>query len=201
MFFEAKVAAGDDAYLNHINQIADYALLLWNRQPTRKFVPALFLYKHSLTSRADRLPEGAVYKILESRGISNIPKIFASGILIKNFDGYHLEFLLMEHCGIPIVDYFQNLHGDFSTSSDAGTQATPYIKQGTNTLAEALEAGIYHRDISAGNITVKDGKTCVIDWGYARPINPPADLDLRTEIAAKWCFSWNAVLQTGISND
>ncbi|KAJ2742976.1 hypothetical protein GGI20_004082 [Coemansia sp. BCRC 34301] len=152
-------------------------------------------------SRTDRLPEGAVYKILESRGVSNIPKIFASGVLVKNVDGYRLEFLLMEHCGTPIVEYFQSQHGGFGAGSDAATKTTPHVKQVTATLAEALEAGVLHRDISAGNITVNGGRAYVIDWGCARFIDPPANLDLRTEIATKWCFDWNVVLETGIGND
>ncbi|KAJ2861456.1 hypothetical protein GGH94_004893 [Coemansia aciculifera] len=51
----------------------------------------------------DRLPEGAVYRVLEAHGVSNIPKIYKSGVIIKDFDGYRLEFLVMEHCGAPIV--------------------------------------------------------------------------------------------------
>ncbi|KAJ2861455.1 hypothetical protein GGH94_004892 [Coemansia aciculifera] len=37
-----------DAYCQHIGQLADYALALWKRQPTRTFVPVLFLHGHQL---------------------------------------------------------------------------------------------------------------------------------------------------------
>ncbi|KAJ2894403.1 hypothetical protein IWW38_002593, partial [Coemansia aciculifera] len=294
LLVEAKTDKGLDAHRTHIGQMADYALLLWKCQPTRTFVPVLFLHAHDLDllvftrrgyyvapvgqvlhertsrydmsdsiskslrrlwflltlpankfgflfdshefphdvsidtrsvpatiadasnspsglvfgigelidrplwitgqcsylleanyqekgavlklswSRTNRLPEGAVYRVLEEHGVPNIPKIFASGILIENFDGYRLEFLVMRNCGTPIVKLNNAVDGVGS-----------HIKHVASTLTEALAAGILHRDISAGNITIDDGMAYVIDWGCAKLLNPPADTSLRNEIAAK----------------
>ncbi|KAJ1884188.1 hypothetical protein LPJ66_010730, partial [Kickxella alabastrina] len=51
----------------------------------------------------NRLPEGAAYAILNKRPVECIPKIFSSGLLISNLNGYRLEFVLMEDCGQPMA--------------------------------------------------------------------------------------------------
>ncbi|KAJ2066305.1 hypothetical protein GGH13_005764 [Coemansia sp. S155-1] len=139
----------------------------------------------------DRLPEGAVYRVLEARGVPNIPKIYKSGVVIKDFDGYRLEVLVMEHCGTPIVEHIQGMPRDPLSISRVDRLVKDSIGSVLETLTEALAADILHRDISPGNIAIKDGAAYVIDWGCAKFLLPPADLDLRTEIAEHWSFNWN----------
>ncbi|KAJ2870016.1 hypothetical protein GGH93_005886, partial [Coemansia aciculifera] len=43
LVLEAKKESGEDVYLKHIGQLADYALALRECQPTRTYVPVLFL--------------------------------------------------------------------------------------------------------------------------------------------------------------
>ncbi|KAJ2746705.1 hypothetical protein GGI20_001126 [Coemansia sp. BCRC 34301] len=152
-------------------------------------------------TRTNRLPEGAVYRVLERHGVSNIPEILASGILVKDLFGYRLEFLVMEHCGTPIVSYFQSLPKSPEVVSDLATEAAHYVEQVTRTLTEALEIGILHRDISAGNIAIKGGKAYVIDWGYAKFLRQPGNDEFAADIATRWDFDWNTVLEIESAKD
>ncbi|KAJ2894401.1 hypothetical protein IWW38_002591, partial [Coemansia aciculifera] len=45
---EAVNESGAEKYLEHLGLLADYALALWKCQPTRTFVPVLFLHAHDL---------------------------------------------------------------------------------------------------------------------------------------------------------
>ncbi|KAJ2251520.1 hypothetical protein GGI13_003802 [Coemansia sp. RSA 455] len=322
MFLEAKgQKAGPKAQREHLSQVADYALALWECQPTRTFVPVLFLDRCKLylyvftragyfktyigpvlyTDRCDikitstkiglslrclwflltlpagmfgffntpwsvpcrlqtdastfpatveetrdsddtvvfvkelikrpvqitgrcsylfnakygdeevvlklawtctnQLPEGAIYRVLEARGVPNIPKIYKSGVIIKDFDGYRLEVLVMEHCGTPIVEHILRMPKDPLSISRVDRLVKDSIRGVLETLTEALAADILHRDISPGNIAIKDGAAYVIDWGCAKFLLPPADLDLRAEIAKHWSFNWDKVLATENGKD
>ncbi|KAJ2887782.1 hypothetical protein FB639_001085, partial [Coemansia asiatica] len=53
-------------------------------------------------------------------------------------------------------------------------------------LVSARSIGILHRDISSGNIAVRDGIATVIDWGYAKIID--YSIYGASEIAAHWNF-------------
>ncbi|KAJ2447953.1 hypothetical protein GGF42_005284 [Coemansia sp. RSA 2424] len=152
-------------------------------------------------SRTNRLPEGAVYSVLAKHGVSNIPEIFASGVLVEDFDDYRLEFLLMERCGTPIASHFQSKPRCYGPDLSAATEMSRYVEQITATLTDALVAGVLHRDVSAGNIAVEGDRAYVIDWGCARFGCPPADADLRTEIARRWMFDWDDVLATEKGKD
>ncbi|KAJ2059811.1 hypothetical protein GGI17_004149 [Coemansia sp. S146] len=316
-----EYASGPNAHCQHIGHLADYALALWKRQPTRTFIPVLFLHGHQLDllvftrrgyfwagvgpvlftdrcdrermsakiglsfqrlwflltlpahkfgllfnsraipsqlnidasttpatiaeiidldstavlvekpirrpvhitgrcthlfnakyggekvvlkltwTRTDRLPEGAVYRVLEAHGVSNIPKIHKSGVIIKDFDGYRLEFLVMEHCGTPIVTHFQDMTKDGLPVSRVDMLVKDSVCNVVKTLTEALAANVLHRDISPGNIAIKNRTAYVIDWGCAKLLCPPADLTLRTEIAKHWSFDWDEVLETEQEKD
>ncbi|KAJ2355468.1 hypothetical protein GGF43_002669 [Coemansia sp. RSA 2618] len=50
----------------------------------------------------DRMPEGAVYDVLEQGKVRWLPEIFLRGTLVKDLLGYRLEYLLMEDCGETI---------------------------------------------------------------------------------------------------
>ncbi|KAJ2055630.1 hypothetical protein GGI17_006587, partial [Coemansia sp. S146] len=41
----------------------------------------------------DRMPEGAIYEILEKARVKGVPKLHAQGLLKENFFGYRLEYL------------------------------------------------------------------------------------------------------------
>ncbi|KAJ2251764.1 hypothetical protein GGI13_003665 [Coemansia sp. RSA 455] len=321
-----ECANGPDAYRKHIGELADYALALWKRQPTRTFIPVLFLHGHQLdllvftrrgyfwtgvgpvlftdhcvdrdilsakiglslrclwflptlpagklgflfdfyfdswatpcrlridastfpatveetrdsdgtvvfvkelikrpvqiTGRCSylfnakygdeevvlklawtcthRLPEGAVYRVLEARGVPIIPKIYKSGVIIKDFDGYCLEVLVLEHCGTPIVEHILRMPKDPLSISRVDRLVKDSIRGVLETLTEALAADILHRDISPGNIAIKDETAYVIDWGCAKLLHPPSDLDLRAKISEHWSFDWDKVLATENGKD
>ncbi|KAJ1931654.1 hypothetical protein GGF37_007319, partial [Kickxella alabastrina] len=113
----------------------------------------------------NRLPEGAVYAILNKRPVECIPKIFSSGLLIDNLNGYRLEFVLMEYCGQSIAEYLKDKADDQKARLVPG-----FVEQLTLCLAQANDTGVLHRDISAGNVCVKNSKVYVIDWGCAKVI-------------------------------
>ncbi|KAJ2811331.1 hypothetical protein FBU31_007802, partial [Coemansia sp. 'formosensis'] len=144
----------------------------------------------------DRLTEGAVYQVLEAHGISNIPKIYKSGLFVRDFDDYRLELLVMEHCGSPIVSHIQNMPKDPLSIPRVDMLVKNSINNVVTTLTEALAANIFHCDISSGNIAIKNGTAYVIDWGCATLLHPPTDLDLRKGIAKHWSFDWDEALAT-----
>ncbi|KAJ2739790.1 hypothetical protein GGI20_006054, partial [Coemansia sp. BCRC 34301] len=118
--------------------------------------------------QTNRLPEGVVYEVLATKDgdgnslVSGIPEIYLSGTIAIGVDGYRLEFLLMEDCGEPIVSYFGKLCQS-NLLSDVFSQAVIACVQGvTQTLAEARYVSV-HRDISTGNIAIKDRRTYVIN--------------------------------------
>ncbi|KAJ1887642.1 hypothetical protein LPJ66_009009, partial [Kickxella alabastrina] len=113
----------------------------------------------------NRLPEGAAYAILNKRPVEGIPEIFSSGLLISNLNGYRLEFVLMEDCGQPMAEY---LKGKANDQKDE--LVSRFVEQLTLCLAQANDTGVLHRDISAGNVCVKNNKVYVIDWGCAKVI-------------------------------
>ncbi|KAJ2879013.1 hypothetical protein H4R27_005540 [Coemansia aciculifera] len=275
LVLEAKKESGEDVYLTHVGQLADYALALHECQPTRTYVPVLFLngpmvedagpaldddqdssdeqessddeesnivdvgdllnctvqitgrctylyeamYKGKravlkfLSTWTNRLPEGAVYEVLNNykvlradggeKGVPNLPQIFLSGNLVEDFDSFRLEFLVMEHCGTPIVEHIRGMREskDDNVCSQAAAQAELYVKQVTSMLMMALAAGFLHWDISPGNIAIKDCKAFVIDWGYAKLLREPSDKQFAMKIAEHWSFNWNVVLAMEIAKD
>ncbi|KAJ2032082.1 hypothetical protein IWW57_000396, partial [Coemansia sp. S610] len=152
-------------------------------------------------TRTGRLPEGAVYRVLEHHGVSNIPKIFKSGVIVKDFAGYRLEFLVMEHCGTPMVTHVQGMSMGYMSMFLVDKLVKSSIVCVSTTLTEALAANVLHRDVSADSITIKDGTAHVICWGYAKLISPPSDLDLRAETAKYWCFDWDKALKPTPAKD
>ncbi|KAJ2495474.1 hypothetical protein GGH96_006374 [Coemansia sp. RSA 1972] len=146
----------------------------------------------------DRLPEGAVYKVLESHNVSCLPKLYSSGILVKNFFGYRLEYILMEDCGESVESRFAQIPRPSASPNDverAYTNIVDAIIQTVSCLAEAAKFGVLHRDISAGNITLCNGQVRVIDWGYAKltDTNSPEIKDIANE--------WNFNLQEVSNNE
>ncbi|KAJ1939596.1 hypothetical protein GGF37_004334, partial [Kickxella alabastrina] len=113
----------------------------------------------------NRLPEGAAYAILNKRPVECIPKIFSSGLLISDLNGYRLEFVLMEYCGQSMAEYLKGKADDQKDELVPG-----FVEQLTLCLAQANDTGVLHRDISAGNVCVKNNKVYVIDWGCAKVI-------------------------------
>ncbi|KAJ2104275.1 hypothetical protein GGI09_000192 [Coemansia sp. S100] len=140
----------------------------------------------------------AVLKLsaLEEHQVPNIPKVYLSGVINKNFDGYRLEFLVMEYCGASIVDHIRSLLSDTTTTSDAAPEAAHYICQVVSTLSAALAANVLHRDVSGGNIAVFDGNAYVIDWGYAKALKKPDDEAFASQLATYWAFNWDEVTKT-----
>ncbi|KAJ2027756.1 hypothetical protein IWW57_002461 [Coemansia sp. S610] len=145
-------------------------------------------------ARTDQLPEGVVYRVLEYHGVSNIPKLFQSGVIVKDFAGYRLEFLVMEHCGTSIVTHVQGVIRNSLWISKADELVKDSIDRVSMTLTETLAADILHRDVSADSFVIKDGAAHVVNWGSAKFIRAPADENLRAEIAETWSLNWNKTL-------
>ncbi|KAJ2124847.1 hypothetical protein IW147_001452 [Coemansia sp. RSA 720] len=73
----------------------------------------------------------------------------------------------------------------------AYTDITNVISQTVACLVEAEHAGVLHRDISAGNITIRDGQIRVIDWGCAKLLD--TNLPGIKDIASEWGFDLNEI--------
>ncbi|KAJ2037500.1 hypothetical protein IW146_000555 [Coemansia sp. RSA 922] len=150
----------------------------------------------------DVVPEGAVYELLEQAGVDNIPKVFLSGVLVKNMFGYRLEFLVLEHCGSSIEEYLLPIIGE-SRCADPTLDKVRVVINGTlRCLAQAYAlSAILHRDISMGNVRVnRSGQVKVIDWGYGKllPVDGLSDEAIRHRgaVLAKWEFEGDAASTT-----
>ncbi|KAJ2717924.1 hypothetical protein GGI07_005918, partial [Coemansia sp. Benny D115] len=139
----------------------------------------------------DRQPEGAVYDILKHRHVSGIPKVYGSGILIRDFFGCRLEYILMEYCGATVdvwtdIPYWHSVHENHNISEPAGF-VDIVVNKVSSCLSQAKLAGVLHRDISAGNVAVnRNGDVFVIDWGYSRPVCNVLDPVVRGRVEKDW---------------
>ncbi|KAJ1813597.1 hypothetical protein LPJ56_003350 [Coemansia sp. RSA 2599] len=99
------------------------------------------------------MPKNAIYDILLDGKVQGIPQLFSHGLLIEDFWGYRLEYIVMEDCGVPLSKALETLR-------PRGEKAfVIYLKQiideVTACLVDASVAGVLHRDISDSNIAVQ----------------------------------------------
>ncbi|KAJ2036584.1 hypothetical protein H4S04_008750, partial [Coemansia sp. S16] len=127
----------------------------------------------------DRLPEGAIYELLEKADVQGVPKVYDSGLLKNNFFGYRLEYLVLEDCGSSIKDYLLSKHAEDRRSNAFSESVKSIVQQTLSCLVQArVKGNVLHRDISPGNIRVaRDGTVKAIDWGYAKVIDDK-DMDM-----------------------
>ncbi|KAI9474889.1 hypothetical protein BX667DRAFT_507170 [Coemansia mojavensis] len=139
----------------------------------------------------NRLPESAVYSVLQSANIPYVPTLLDSGIIDKDTFGYRIEYLIIADAGKPLAKHLEEnaKHGIQKVSELASTA----LKQVSICLAKAWDAGILHRDVSKGNVVIKNGQATLIDWGYAKLI-PNSSLDIDA-LARKWFFDKDLVME------
>ncbi|KAJ2625532.1 ATP-binding cassette transporter snq2 [Coemansia sp. RSA 1358] len=118
----------------------------------------------------NRYPERAAYDVLHRNNVEGVPKYYQYGVLKDSFFGYRMEILLLEDCGEPILDHLNSCKSKIGFYNCADNLAA-YARKAASVLVHAYDAGVLHRDISAGNITVKGDKVFVIDWAYFKFIN------------------------------
>ncbi|KAJ2729619.1 hypothetical protein IW152_005558 [Coemansia sp. BCRC 34962] len=147
-----------------------------------------------------RLPEGAVHRVLGDASVPNTPTVYASGVLVDDFCGYRLEYLVMEHCGTPIVDYLQAIRSDWDSAADVADAVTMCVQSVAQALVAAFRSNVLHRDISAGNIAVKGGRVYVIDWGCAKLTEKPSD-EQAADMVSRWGFDSSNVVQKESEKD
>ncbi|KAI9500048.1 hypothetical protein BX070DRAFT_255404 [Coemansia spiralis] len=87
--------------------------------------------------------------------VTGVPEVLYYGTLKADFFGYRMEILLLEDCGTPIIDHLDNISTPQNFMKCANKLAK-CAKEATSTLVHAYDAGILHRDISAGNINDVD---------------------------------------------
>ncbi|KAJ2160770.1 hypothetical protein GGF46_002016, partial [Coemansia sp. RSA 552] len=134
------------------------------------------------------MPECAIYDVLKRSGIERIPQILRKGIIIKDFWGYRLEFLLIENCGESIDNVFRSRR-----FINPGKLISEVVSEVTACLFHAEKAGVLHRDIAAGNITIdEDGKVAVIDWDSAKLL---PSCPFRGDVEQKWGLDVDSILK------
>ncbi|KAJ2013823.1 hypothetical protein GGI03_003626 [Coemansia sp. RSA 2337] len=143
--------------------------------------------------RTNRLPEGTVYKVLEDGNVPNLPTIFASGILVKEFCGHRLEYLVVEYCGESIVDYVRSMHKNGALASNVAKKVKLCTRSVMHTLAAALRSNVLHRDVSPGNITADGTRVFVIDWGCAKLTALPS-AGQAADMFSRWGFDSSGVV-------
>ncbi|KAJ2692014.1 Suppressor of Sensor Kinase (SLN1), partial [Coemansia sp. IMI 209128] len=120
-----------------------------------------------------RMPEGAVYELLENANVKGMPRVFGRGLVCTSLFGYRLEYLVLEDCGSTIHEYLQVGRQGGLSSGSLNNRVTGIVWQTLQCLVQArVKANVLHRDISAGNIMIdSDGVVRIIDWGYAKVID------------------------------
>ncbi|KAJ1812711.1 hypothetical protein LPJ56_005403 [Coemansia sp. RSA 2599] len=138
-------------------------------------------------SATNRMPENAIYDILASSGVQRIPRVHSCGLLIKDFRGYRLDYLVMEDCGVPLSKALETLKP--RERSFVG-HIRRIIDDVTSCLVDAFVAGVLHRDISDGNIAVKiddnEVSARIIDWEYAK--DTKWDSSASRDAGFKWYY-------------
>ncbi|KAJ1675082.1 hypothetical protein EV182_001973, partial [Spiromyces aspiralis] len=113
---------------------------------------------------AVRQAEGEAYGVLHRKEVPHVPKLLLSGYADEWGSGV-LECLVVANAGQSLREY---------RAGDVDARRDPKLLERVSTVVtqclwDASKAGIYHRDISIGNICVdEDGSVRVIDWGCAR---------------------------------
>ncbi|KAJ1856925.1 hypothetical protein LPJ76_002119 [Coemansia sp. RSA 638] len=147
-------------------------------RPVKIFRRTSYMYRSIFAGRSAILkltwtptycyPEGAGYRMISEACNGYIPVVYLSGVLVKNAFGYRLEFLVLEDCGVSIDIYAMQCREANTKAEQFSATLAKSIKHVSECLAKAYAAGVLHRDISAGNIAIKDGQARLIDWGYSR---------------------------------
>ncbi|KAJ2129314.1 hypothetical protein GGF48_002484 [Coemansia sp. RSA 921] len=96
----------------------------------------------------------------------------------------------MEDCGETIESRFSKISGPLALSDEISSTCADManvINKTVSCLTKAAKAGVLHRDISAGNITIRNGQVCVIDWGCGKLTQ--TDTPKIKDIANEWGFN------------
>ncbi|KAJ2657905.1 hypothetical protein IWW48_004304, partial [Coemansia sp. RSA 1200] len=150
----------------------------------------------------NRLPKGAVYDVLRLNGVEGILEVYSSGIICADFLGNHLEYIIIEHCSDSLSAYFDGKCGQKNQSMNVRSKELAKIVQDVSAcLVQAYSAGMLHRDVSMGNITVRGDKVFVIDWGYARFLDRNISDDVRLHINNIWGIDVNSHAPTEKEHD
>ncbi|KAJ2430822.1 hypothetical protein GGF41_000814, partial [Coemansia sp. RSA 2531] len=143
--------------------------------------------------RTNRLPEGAVYKVLVDGNVPNLPTIFASGILVRDFCGHRLEYLVVEYCGESIVDHVRSMRKNGALAASVAKKVKLCTRSVMHTLVAALRSNVLHRDVSPGNITTDGTRVFVIDWGCAKLTAMPS-ASQAADMLSRWGFDSSGVV-------
>ncbi|KAJ2862058.1 hypothetical protein GGH94_004507 [Coemansia aciculifera] len=162
----------------------------------------------------DRMPEGAVYEILEQADVKGVPKLHAHGLLKGDFFGYRLEYLILEDCGSTIAEYLALRYQGKLDSVELYDSIKCIVRHTLSCLVQArVKGNILHRDISPGNIMASSsGEVKIIDWGYAKLLEDNSldgdDDDTiasrrkrREGAALKWDYNDTVVTQNEMAHD
>ncbi|KAJ1672225.1 hypothetical protein GGF38_000188 [Coemansia sp. RSA 25] len=148
-------------------------------------------------------PESAIYELLGKAGVTAIPVVHTCGLLARDRFGYRLEYLVLEHCGLPIDKYVEPRLNDRPPDPTLN-KVKNIVRSVVHCLVQArVKGGILHRDISLGNVMVGANDTVkIIDWGYGKVLNVAGlssdILDHRKAVSDKWGYEDCSALTTGI---
>ncbi|KAJ2559831.1 hypothetical protein EV175_000145 [Coemansia sp. RSA 1933] len=118
---------------------------------------------HKLNWCLNGQSEAQIHARVVDMGVPYMPQLIDSATVDIASDKYIGEILLIGDCGEQVCKYFQRLTG-------VSVHSIVDIFAGYLHALLAASTGdenyyVLHRDISSGNLLVKDGKPYVIDWG------------------------------------
>ncbi|KAJ2398239.1 hypothetical protein GGI05_000205 [Coemansia sp. RSA 2603] len=149
----------------------------------------------------ERQPEGALYDILQHGEVDYIPHIYRSGIIVSDFLGYRLEYILMEHCGKPLASLFKTDVLSSARKDKLFSDAGNVIRKVCACLLQAAKAGVFHRDVSAGNITIRDDKVFLIDWGFGKVVSTTLSAHTKERVNSDWNISLDTITRNEDARD
>ncbi|KAJ1861755.1 hypothetical protein LPJ73_000946 [Coemansia sp. RSA 2703] len=149
----------------------------------------------------ERQPEGALYDILQRGEVDYIPHIYRSGIIVSDFLGYRLEYILMEYCGKPLASLFKTDAVSSAKKNKLFSDAGHVIRKVCACLLQAAKAGVFHRDVSAGNITIRDDKVFLIDWGFGKVVSTTLSAHTKERVNSDWNISLDMITRNEDARD
>ncbi|KAF5371807.1 hypothetical protein D9758_003396 [Tetrapyrgos nigripes] len=153
------------------------------------------------------MSEGEIYKLLEEKGVRNIPSCVIAGDV--NPDSKYHSTLMQRQLGESEPALRSHVHyrlvleevgvGNVTKCKDTKEFVT-VLRDALTAHKDAFDkAGLLHRDVSIGNIIVMgNGRGLLVDWEFSKPKDQLESQGRQLERTGTWQFISVALLQARV---